>query len=106
MNSTIGVLVKADICCTFRYIKRSQLLKYLYIGEGLDEKDIEYLLKYSNKFKYISEFKREFNQIFVKKDTKLLDEFIDKYKESEISKIASLAKGLLRDIDAVKMLLC
>ena len=61
-KNSIGVLVKVDMNCTFCYIKRTQLLKYLYTGKGIEGKDIEYLLKYSDKFKYISEFKREFNE--------------------------------------------
>jgi len=100
-KNIIGVTVKPNQKPQIHYVTRQDVFKYLWSGEELSEIDIDYLFK---KFAFILELKyciEHFKQIYKEKNLDMLYCFIATYSKCCIKPIASFAKGLSLDIDAV-----
>lgn len=86
----------------YTYVKRSYIFKYLWMDTKLSETEKDYI---SYKHPQIFKLKKciiEFRELFKVKSLTLLYIFIDKYRNSDISEIASFANGLLKDIEAIE----
>ena len=86
----------------YTYVKRSYIFKYLWMETKLSETEKDYI---SYKHPQIFKLKKciiEFRELFKVKSLTLLYIFIDKYRNSDISEIASFANGLLKDIEAIE----
>lgn len=83
-------------------IKKQDIIKFLWMNKPIESM---YLSRFYQQYPAIRKLKAcidEFRQIFIKKNLPRLYLFIEKYKKSEFALIASFAKGLERDIDAVE----
>ena len=84
------------------YLKRSYIFKHLWMDVELSETENNHI--YHN-YPQIFTLKKciiEFREIFKTKNLALLYIFIDKYRNSDISEIASFTNGLLKDIEAIE----
>lgn len=84
------------------YITRKGIFNHLWMGISLTDKHHEYLW---NRYPLLNEIEkcvREFREIFIKKNMSLLYIFVDKYSRSSTKELATFAKGLERDMDAVE----
>lgn len=84
------------------YITRKGIFNHLWMDINLTPSNRLYLW---NTYKDLPELEsciRDFREIFDKKSMPRLYLFISKYMNSEIKEIASFAKGLQRDIEAVE----
>ena len=96
-----GATIKPDQKPDVHYIKRQDVFKHLWSDENLEKTDADYLF---DKYPVLEEIKLSidnFREIYNEKNLKLLDWFIAIYSQSLIKPIASFARGLLLDIDAV-----
>ncbi len=84
------------------YITRKGIFNHLWMDIALTDKHHEFLWSEYPLLNEIEKCIREFREIFSKKNMPLLHIFIEKYSRSSIKEIASFAKGLDRDIDAVE----
>lgn len=101
--NVIGVPIDTQIKIKSHYINRSDLFMHIWSGKELEQGDWEYICgKYPNVEKF-NDCVLAFRNIFTKKQTSLLYDFIQKHSESGNSKhIASFANGLKKDIAAVE----
>ena len=86
----------------YEYITRAEMLKVLWMNTELSSKNKEYVF---NKYPQLYELNicvKEFRQIFDKCCMPLLYLFIEKYKNSNLKALATFAKGLEKDIEAVE----
>lgn len=84
------------------YITRKGVFNYLWMNDQLTAYHHDYLW---SKYSCLGELEaciREFREIFNRKNMPLLYIFIERYKESSLPEIASFAKGLEKDINAVE----
>ena len=84
------------------FITRKGIFNHLWMDISLTEDHHKYLWEQYPILKEIETCIREFREFFNKKNMPMLYIFIEKYSQSEIKEIASFAKGLKRDIDAVE----
>lgn len=85
-----------------RYVQKTDVLKYLWSGQELEQSDLDYILQ---KYPLISELGQcilDFRKIYAEKSLSALDEFIVRYRESASKPIQTFAKGLSDDLAAVK----
>lgn len=83
-------------------IKKQDLIRLLWMDKTIDSLNIKSLY---HRYPVVRKLKAcidEFRQIFIHKNMPRLYLFIEYYKKSEFVPIASFAKGLERDIDAVE----
>ncbi len=86
----------------YEYISRNQIFKYLFMDEALEQRHKPFLIE---KYPIIFELDRcvkEFREIFQKQNMSLLYVFIERYENSPNKHLATFAKGLTKDIDAVE----
>jgi len=86
----------------YDYITRSMMLKVLWMNAEISLHHKEHIF---NKYPQLYELNNcinEFRQIFTKNRMPLLYLFIEKYKHSDLKPLASYAKGLDKDIEAVE----
>lgn len=84
------------------YVTRKGIFNYLWMNGELTETHYQ---KLWGKYSVLPELERcirEFREIFKKKNMNYLYIFIDRYKKSHIKELASFAKGLDRDLNAVE----
>jgi transposase len=84
------------------YMKRSRIFKFLWMNEQLEPHQKEYLL---TTFPVLGELYvaiQEFRQTFNERSLPFLHLFVDKFKHSELNPIASFARGLENDIEAIE----
>lgn len=84
------------------FITRKGIFNYLWMNGELTEKHHRSLWERYNVLPELEICIREFREIFKKKNMNYLYIFIERYKGSQIKELASFAKGLDRDLDAVK----
>ena len=84
------------------YITRSGIFNHIWMGIELTDVHKRFLWDKYDVLYEISICVSEFRTIFSKKNIPLLYLFIERYKKSSIKEIASFAKGLERDIEAVE----
>jgi hypothetical protein len=101
MNS-VGVCVKKDQSVNIHYLSKSDVFKFIWSGTEINEEDKTYIFGKYPALEEILYAVCDFRDIYVKKDTQLLENFIDKYLNCSIDSIKSFANGLKLDIDAVK----
>lgn len=84
------------------HVTRASLFKFLWMNAELPPEHKEYVF---SKYPHLYELNacvKEFRQIFDKGRMPLLYLFIEKYKRSDLKALASFAKGLEKDIEAVE----
>jgi transposase len=84
------------------YITRKGIFKYLWMDGQLTEEHRKYIW---NKYPVLYRLEscvKEFRHVFAQKNMPALYLFIQKYKDADIRELASFAKGLQRDIEAVE----
>ena len=84
------------------YITRKGIFNHLWMDIRLTREHREYLWEQNNVLFELERCIREFREIFEKKSMPCLYLFIDYYKNSTLKEIASFAKGLEKEIDAVE----
>ena len=84
------------------YVTRKGIFNHLWMKVRLTPKHREYLWTQNSNLFELECCIREFREIFEKKSMTCLYLFIERYKMSSIKEIASFAKGLEKDIDAVE----
>jgi len=67
-----------------------------------DQEKIEEYLKTSKNFQYLCSAVNEFRDIFRIKDDSRLENWLDKVKKYNIRELTTFARGIERDIEAVK----
>lgn len=83
------------------YITRAGIFNHIWMGIELTDMHKKTLWDKYNVLYEISACVSEFRMIFNKKNIPLLYLFIERYKKSAIKEIASFAKGLEKDDEAV-----
>ena len=84
------------------YITRAGIFNHIWMGIELTDTHKKFLWNKYNVLYEISICVSEFRTIFSKKNIPFLYLFIERYKKSTIKEIASFAKGLEKDIEAVE----
>ena len=84
-----------------RYIKRKDVLRYLWTGKKLSEEDVVAVGKEYEVIHYLERLMFDFKSVFQEKSKAMLAGFIEIYENSAYSKIRSFINGLSADIDAV-----
>ena len=84
------------------YITRAGIFNHIWMGIELTDTHKKFLWNKYNVLYEISICVSKFRTIFSKKNIPLLYLFIERYKKSTIKEIASFAKGLEKDIEAVE----
>ena len=86
----------------YDYITRTALFKSLWMNIELPSDHKEYAFNKYPKLYELNSCVKEFRQIFDKGCMPFLYLFIEKYKRSDLKALASFAKGLDKDIEAVE----
>lgn len=84
------------------YVTRKDIFNHLWMNIQLAPNHKEYIYTRNNHIFELECCIREFRKIFEKKSMPYLYLFIARYKKSTLKEIASFAKGLEKDIDAVE----
>ena len=87
---------------TVEYITRKGIFNHLWMDVRLTSNHRECIWTQNSILFELECCIREFREIFEKKSMPRLYLFIERYKSSSIKEIASFAKGLAKDIDAVE----
>lgn len=95
-NDSLKKILKAD------RITRKGIFNYLWMNGELTPDHHEYLWKKYPVLQELEKCIREFRELFSKKNLPMLYLFIKRYQNSKIKELASFARGLDRDIDAVE----
>ena len=101
-KNSIGIYVKKDQNVNIHYVSKNEVFKFIWSGAELNEGDKTYIF---GKYPVLEEILYavcDFRDIYVKKDTKLLENYISKYSNCSMCSIKSFANGLKLDINAVK----
>ena len=101
-KNSVGVHIKKNQTFDVHYVTNSDIFKYIWSDKQIDEVDEIYIFDKYPQLKELHGCVQDFRKIFVQKDTKLLENFIDKYSICTIPSLQSFANGLLIDNDAVK----
>lgn len=83
-------------------ITRKGIINHIWMNIPLTDEHKEYIFGKNDAVAVLDRCVREFREIFRKKNIVLLFLFIERYKESSYKEIASFAKGLEHDIEAVE----
>jgi len=83
------------------YIKRKNVLRYLWTGKGLSEGDFAAVSNKYEVIRYLEHFMFDFKSVFREKSKVMLTGFIELYEDSAYSRIRSFINGLSMDIAAV-----
>lgn len=101
-KNSLGVFVKKEQTVSVHYVSKNDVFKYIWSRTELNEDDKAYIFGKYTILQEIHTSVCDFRDIYVKKDTQLLESFINKYSNSSIAGIKSFANGLKLDIAAVK----
>ena len=85
-----------------KYITRKGIFNHIWMKSEIDSESREYLWKNNDILPEIDRCVREFRDIFIEKSIPRLHLFIWRYCQSKVKEIASFARGLSKDIDAVE----
>jgi len=81
------------------YVTRQDIFKHLWSGEKLEEEaDIDYLYEKHQSLNELKLYINHFREIFIYKNSKLLDWFIAIYSQSSIKPVASCKRFIIPDI--------
>lgn len=83
-------------------MNRSYVFQHIWMNAELSRSDITQLIQKYPVVTLIIKIVQEFREIYQRKSLTLLYLFIEKYIKCNIPEIASFAKGLVRDIEAVE----
>ena len=83
------------------HVTRKGIFNHLWMNIKLTQNHREYIWSQNEKLFELECCVREFREIFDKKSMPRLYLFIERYKTSSIKELASFAKGLEKDIEAV-----
>lgn len=86
----------------YDYITRKGVFQHIWMDQDLTEGHRRYIWEEYPVLYNLDNCVREFRSIFENKSMPQLYLFIEKYKDSEIKEIASFARGLGHDIEAVE----
>ena len=86
----------------YTYITRNLIFKHIWMDYEISENEKKHLYVTYPKIFKLKKCIIEFREIFERKGLTLLSIFIDKCKEINIPEVASFAKGLLKDLDAIE----
>lgn len=98
--NTAGIELNLETFKT-RFIKRNDLLKYLWTGEGLTDADYMIVREKYEAIQYLENFVYDFRSVFADNKIVMLTGFLEIYEGSAYSKIKSFVNGLSMDLDAV-----
>lgn len=84
------------------YITRSGIFNHIWMGIKLTTNHKKYIWNKNTVLYELSACVKEFRRIFAEKNMALLYLFIERYQISTIKEIASFAKGLQKDIEAIE----
>lgn len=84
------------------YVTRKGIFNHLWMDIHLTPNHREYIWSKNSNLFELECCIREFRELFSKKNMPYLYLFIERYRNSTIKEIASFAKGLEKDIDAVE----
>ena len=101
-KNSIGVYVKKNQRVNVHYVSKKDVFKFIWSGTEINDADKTYIF---GKYPILEEIQysiNDFRDIYVKKDTQLLENFINKYSVCSIGGLKSFANGLKFDIQAVK----
>jgi len=101
-KNSIGVCIKKDQSVNMHYVSKKDVFKFIWSGTEINDADKTYIF---GKYPVLEEILYavcDFRDLYVKKDTQLLENFISKYSNCSMCSIKSFANGLKLDIDAVK----
>lgn len=101
-NASAGCEQNSGAKQTVDHITRKGIFNHLWMDIKLTPEHREYLWSENKVLPELERCIREFREIFDKKSMPFLYIFIERYKGSAIKEIASFAKGLEKDIDAVE----
>ena len=108
INNKINIMGKELILSPVkaRYIKRKDILLYLWTGSGLSAEDYEHISKKYEVIWYLKSFIVDFKSVFEEKEKVMLAGFVEIYEDSVHRRIKSFIKGLVADIKAVENAVC
>lgn len=101
-KNSLGVCIKKEQTVSVHYVSKNDVFKYIWSGIELNEDDKKYIFGKYPILEEIHDSICDFRDIYVKKDTQLLESFINKYSDSSTAGVKSFANGLKLDISAVK----
>jgi hypothetical protein len=101
-KNSAGVFIKKNQTFDVHCVSKSDIFKYIWSDVQIDKNDVNYIFNKYSELVEIRDCVNDFRNIYIKKDTKLLENFINKYSICSVKSIKSFAKGLLTDIEAVK----
>jgi hypothetical protein len=101
-RNSAGVYIKKNQEVNIHYVSNRDVFKHLWSGTEINEADKTYIFGKYPILEGIHYVICEFREIYEKKDTQLLESFINKYSVCSTAGIKSFANGLKLDIDAVK----
>lgn len=84
------------------YITRKGIFNHLWMKVDLTSSHRDYLWEHNETLPQLDRCIREFRDIFACKSIPRLHLFIERYSQSPLKEIASFAKGLEKDIEAVE----
>lgn len=84
------------------YITRAGIFNHIWMGIKLTDDHKAYLWERYSVLYEISACVTEFRRIFAEKNMALLYLFIERYQKSSVKELASFAKGLQKDMEAVE----
>ena len=86
----------------YRYVRRSEIFKYIWSGGGdIGKDDIEFIKTTFPVVEVLIKCLFEFRDIFEKKSKEALTEYIAAYKGCELEPIKKFAESMSKDIDPV-----
>ena len=101
-KNNAGVFIKENQSFDIHCVSKSDIFKYIWSDAQIDENDLNYIFVKYPQLTEIRECVQDFREIYTKKDTKLLESFINKYSACSLKNLQSFANGLLVDNEAVK----
>ena len=101
-KNSAGVGIKKDQTVNVHYVSKKDVFRFMWSNVEMNNDDRTYIFGKYPILEEICNVICDFRDIYDKEDTKLLDNFINKYLKSSIPCIKSFANGLKLDITAVK----
>ena len=101
-SSTPEAMARKKELEQFEYISRNQIFKCLWMDEVLEQRYKPFLMENHPIIFELDRCVKEFREIFQKQNMSLLYIFIERYENSPHKHLATFAKGLAKDIDAVE----
>ena len=102
-RATTGLSVDArKVRPKHHYVSKSDVFKHLWSGREILAPDRDFIFGKHPALSQMSQCIQDFRAVFDRKDTALLQRFVEQYSSSTIKPIRSFASGLKSDMEAVK----